>query len=558
MADEHECEKSSCESALRTSLFINCNKCNAKCYLKCLYRSNDEIFDLLYAFKFLIKANSDGNTGASKQEYKWNTNDNLMKRFQSVFGADKLFRFICRKCKIESENDDEMLRLKSTCDQLSLDITALQNQVKEKDAQINSMIEMQNKPNEINEQKLVLVNTITKTVEVMKLQTSALLNLCSEIDQNTSGDVIVDRHINAAVSEANVNKNKTTNKLNRKSKHPISDIRYHLTRNDDVDSDGDLEPLSDASVEIDDAKDVVIPPKKKPNPFDKSRIIFSDALMPETNQKKKFAAHISKLPMCVNIEDIVDHVINNTDIDFPDLFEVELLGNSNADYRSFKISSSTIEHHLMIMSIWSPHYTARDFLVNKPHYTVSGRSVRRPQSQTVRQAQPNQNRNQMKRQQNGYNRRVNATNQNPQPPRFAQNPARLNNFNRMNNKQMQAKKQPTVNNAVQNNQIGTNDAQQPTYFIAYPAQKYNQVTQPNIVATAAQIHPQSHQNTYFLGSRNAPAQYVTQPQNQIASWQPQLTTIQQQQQQQLQYQPPAMQRQQTTHQQPYPQFQPSQ
>lgn len=125
MGENHDCEQLKCEETVRKTLFICCNKCKKKCYCECLYNSDDTIFDLLYAFQILVKTDKEKN-------YKWNANENLLKRFQTQFGDDKPFSFKCQQCKNEPTNDEnrnELLSLQSKCDMLASDLVVLQSQI---------------------------------------------------------------------------------------------------------------------------------------------------------------------------------------------------------------------------------------------------------------------------------------------------------------------------------------------------------------------------------------------------------------------------------------------
>lgn len=106
---------------------------------------------------------------------------------------------------------------------------------------------------------------------------------------------------------------------------------------------------------------------------DTKKVIFADNLMPMSQSTKKaateYALHISKFDPDVNISVIVEHVMQNTTIIDPEDFIVEKLGNSGADFATFKISTYTNELKEEIKEIWAPHYNARDFF-DKRHKNI--------------------------------------------------------------------------------------------------------------------------------------------------------------------------------------------
>lgn len=251
-------------------------------------------------------------------------------------------------------------------------------------------------------------------------------------------------------------------------------------------------------------------------------------------------------------DDIVDHIITNTDIKDTEQFEVEQLGNDKADYRSFKISSSSIEHHMMIMSIWSPLYIARDFRANKKSDSSFERSVG-SQSKYGMHTPARYNENQMKRQRNG-NYRENIVNSQRFTPRYDRKQVmrqntndrhdkvvRFNNGPNRNRNQMLneresfPKTQPNRNDSGYKNQMGENNAQQPAYFSSYPAQQFKSAPHLTNVPPVLNVQPQMIQNAGFLGPTIAPPSFIHQ-QEQNQQLQNHHHLQQQQQQQFRQYQ----------------------
>lgn len=95
------------------------------------------------------------------------------------------------------------------------------------------------------------------------------------------------------------------------------------------------------------------------------KVVFNECLMPTKqngfNEMSSHAIHVSQFSVNKKVEEIIDHVMNNTSIINPSDFMVEKLSNHKSDFASFKISTHTREMYEEIKNIWHPYYYARDF-----------------------------------------------------------------------------------------------------------------------------------------------------------------------------------------------------
>lgn len=97
------------------------------------------------------------------------------------------------------------------------------------------------------------------------------------------------------------------------------------------------------------------------------KVIFSENMLPKQNTNNMafvYAIHVSKFDADKKVEDIVEHVMQNTTIIDPDNFKVVKLNNTRSDFSSFKISTYTNEIYDEIKSIWAPYFYVRDFRQN--------------------------------------------------------------------------------------------------------------------------------------------------------------------------------------------------
>lgn len=204
----------------------------------------------------------------------------------------------------------------------------------------------------------------------------------------------------------------------------------------------------------------------------------------------------------------------------------------------------------MIKSIWAPHFTARDFHTNKFHTAPAGKLLG-PRFKDGYHQRGQYDKNQRNQIRNDVYREKSARVYNVANQRF---PARYDNMNMKNRnvvdqreksvrftnvnsrnrktflkrREESPKHQPHTKNLGIKNQMGSNNAQQPTYFIAYPAQQCNTVTPANSVIPT-QFQPPMQQTTAFLGQTNANPVFIQQ-QNQDQNHHQQQQQYQQQQQ----------------------------
>lgn len=242
---------------------------------------------------------------------------------------------------------------------------------------------------------------------------------------------------------------------------------------------------------------------------------FNDILTPKNQSGKLYAIHVSRFSLSISNDLIVDHIMANTKIIWPDSFKVERLGNASSDYLSFKISTYDYETYRMIMDVWAPYYTARDFhdkrISETPKKMVGERRLNRNFK-----TPPPHGRSKMNRR-NDYDHRQRTT--------------RLNNENSRMHRPMEKQRYDDKRERSQtlnqnrddiNTSSVINSSQPVQYILAYPT---------------PQLQPNGHQN-------NAIPTTLLQSQTQVQS-QPQvnqfgflgqptayLGTLQQQQQQQ--------------------------
>lgn len=83
-----------------------------------------------------------------------------------------------------------------------------------------------------------------------------------------------------------------------------------------------------------------------------------------TQGENVYAIHVPKFKMNITVDDIMEHIMNNIENADFNAVTVERLDTRNSNFISFKISTVEYDLYLKLMSIWSPHYTARNFNTN--------------------------------------------------------------------------------------------------------------------------------------------------------------------------------------------------
>lgn len=281
---------------------------------------------------------------------------------------------------------------------------------------------------------------------------------------------------------------------------------------------------------------------KPPNPFKKTMqhnvsfgpdveathqqtsIEFSAKLIPNAQTPVQnamyYSMHVSKFPRAATIDDLTQHIMNNTNIINPDVFKIEKLGRAKSDYNSFKISTSQLSTYNIIRQIWAPHYVARDFNENRKTHTPNVNA-----NNGYGTPYRNINRNRFGNGNDRSNERVNHTPRNRWNERVTQTPRNRSNGNRStrgsgknerDDNDAQADKQKTIDRSAdlggkKETNKSISSSQQ---FILVPVQQQNVQPAPTAFLGNHIAPPQQamqHMQQPYQYPVHQPTQYMQQP-----------------------------------------------
>lgn len=609
MSDEHDCEKEECvDKTYNQTLFLSCSKCEKKCFLDCLHKKTG-MFDIIFAFKILVPADDVQNT-KNKQEYKWNLNENTLKRFQAVFGAKSPCYFYCGKCKSVVDNaNNELDNCETQCNQQAAEIVELNLRMTEKDEMIRDLLAENDKRKErnsaVNKHEIDnnVATQIQNTIEQLKSQMAGVQSMLNDVDKqfnmaktNADDSVITDSEQRSESSGEH--------KLQANNKYPANDIRHHLNMpaESEVQTNNTNGVNGHDDIRIVDVNAEINPPPKT-NPFRSSSGInrsvsfdsqneyqrqptvnFVDILVPKCQPRKLYAIHVSQFDSDITADIITDHIMSNTKIIVP-VFKVEKLSSASSDRLSFKISTDDREAYTMIMntSLWYPHYKARDFIDKRNSGTprnmsTNNRADRNSKTPRTFGSSESNRRNDYKQRTPRPNNR-NSSNRIEYD--YQQRTPRPNNGNFRKREHQNEDKE---NKSLIRNGVTSNHAVKSPlpvqYILSYPPTQAQQfVNAGNAVPTALfqpqyqpqvqpHVQPQVNQNSFFgppapfLGFPQQQQHHIQQQQMQLGQQQQQhhiqqqhMQLGQQQQQQHTQQQHLQLGQQQTLHRQPLQQQQ---
>lgn len=349
---EHNCDKNKCKGPKMSGVFFVCAKCKSKSFVDCVL-GEEEVSNLLISIEMATILNGRLIFNSAKSTVSKQT-------FDSIFHDQSLIKFICKGCDVDLQNQavqmNENEQLKEEVEAQKTLIQSLKNELKERDDIIKNLTDSDENPEKISESGHGLQHTNIEEIQNVLLSKVKVM-LSNEVEQ-------ISAKITKECKKVEIF---CTNKI----------------------------------IEVESKQNV-----KKPNPFKQQNdqntslnthnqpknIVFSDAILPgninQNNVNHEYVMHVSKFDIDKKVECIIDHVIQNTSINDTSDFEVEKLGNENADFASFKISTRTSEMYEEIKGIWGPHYYARDFVMKRNGHgniTMMNKSDKRSMRKFVRE-----------------------------------------------------------------------------------------------------------------------------------------------------------------------------
>lgn len=389
----HVCEQSGCDKNSKINgLHFVCCLCKKKTFAECAYNEFVEAKSILTAMKVIDIDRND----ATKT--KFNENETV---FDAVFGSDSHFNFICHRCKEENmlnvlkkklsdgltaiQNLTEAnvsmkkateLEIGSKNEEIEIlkqNIRDLQQQMSEKIKLINELTEASEHPNNVTEdgvQSMPLADVLSK--RLINCMSSVLENELEKMYTKVSHECnSIKDQCAKLVNEFDNKTNEITkqNPFSRKNNRNVS-----FTASTEMNSRGNqIMPSSsihfggalNTAAKI--ANDQIEADHDKKNE-NQAPSVFNAKLIPtqtgNTPTTEIHSIHVSQFKLNITVDDIMEHILHNIQNVNQDDVTVERLDKRNSDFISFKISTAKSELYEKMMSIWSPHYTARKFVTN--------------------------------------------------------------------------------------------------------------------------------------------------------------------------------------------------
>lgn len=342
----HKCDEKCASSDRLDGLHFICHKCSSKTLADCAAKLNDTVINMLLLLKVVV--------ADDKKQPKANVTIDTKTEFDVMFGRNSTFGYICEQCKSDAPTeakDDEIVGLQ-------MKIEELQKSLDEKVELIQTMTDASDKnaSNKSSKDKHVLtdyfkrVNKNEEKVESDCPNTDELLSkvntlLTTEFQKIsvkfTSDMEEVKKQCDKILNKGQHDKNNTA----EKGPNPFKKTMQHK-----VSFGTDVETTHQQTC-----------------------IEFSTKLIPNAQTPVQnpmcYSMHVSKFPKAATVDDLTEHIMNNTTIINPDAFKIEKLGRAGSDYNSFKISTLQMSTYDIIKQIWAPHYVARDFNENRKMHT---------------------------------------------------------------------------------------------------------------------------------------------------------------------------------------------
>lgn len=577
----HVCVQDECEKNDKLSgLHFICYVCKKKAFTYCAIE-NDEVKRILVALKIIV-VDRNGTVHAK-------ITDETKTDFDLLFGATSHISYTCNNCRelnmleaLKRTLNDKKLAIKNLTEannsmqkateieilskndeikQLNDNIQEMQQQIDEKNKLIGELTEASDHPNKITDYGIQSTDIGDKNVpsnfEEMsnKLLNSMSAMLKCELEKISS----------KVANECENMKTYYTSLLNENGNNIKGPKRYNPFSNRTVTFET---PQSNESIDNDESNQndhrtkfsVNLIPGEPNTPAqnetseqqqqNQQHTSFSDRLNVPVNSNNRieevYAIHVSRFPLNIVVDDIIQHIMNNTEIINPDAFKIERLDKLGSDFISFKISTLKHDVYKMILDIWAPHYTARNFNTSPHKYKRTPKptpkkfhperyanETPRNESQRHKNVTPHRREHQQyagnvnNSRSNASKRFVGSANMTSFGKRGMKN--RNNNFDRMQNDRER----------VNHDQLRQNQQTQPEQQQQQRGNKQQQQQPQQIVVLPYQTNAAPPLQTAFLGNH-----IIQQPiQQQPQQIQPGILPIQyvQQQQQQQQWLQPQVQ-----------------
>lgn len=565
----HICVQTECESIDKLNgLHFICYLCRKKTFATCAIESS-EVNMILRALNIIVVDN--------KGTIKAKVTDESKTDFDLMFGGSSHFSYTCNQCtelkmldalkksltdknvaiknlneantSIQKSAEIEISGKNEEINQLQNNIQELLQQIDEKNNLIKELTEANDTPNNVTENGIQLsgsdddvthVNFNEMSKQLMKNMNEVIESELEKISSKVAHECENIKDQCSKLLNEYDNKNKSSLRVNpfSRTNNTKRNVTFQTQLNSEENGNGNDEQIeTEENISF---NDKLIPVthntetrKDTPEQQNNKHTTFNDKLNPSINSNKQevYAIHVSRFPLNVTIDDITAHIMNNTKLINPDTFKVQRLDKQDSDFISFKISTLQHTAYKMIMNIWKPFYTARNFN-GSPHnnkktpmQALHKFQANRQMNETPRQNQRLNNVTPHRKEYQRYNGKDNNNRSNSSFNKRSTHNQYNNNYKRMNNDR---------------ERVNYNQQQQPNKTEQQQTQQEQQNHQPQIVVLPYQsnaTNAMTQLQTAFLGSNIVQPPIQPQYQHQPQVLQPIQFVHQQQPQPQQQWLP---------------------
>lgn len=382
--NEHNCDTEKCTGEQLGGIYFTCNKCENKYFLQCLIYETD-VLKLLETIE-LLKYNK------INKKYETNKTETTLDTFHTIFGTSTSFEYICKKCLKEGRTTLKIKTLEKTIKRQLNEMKLIKQQNNEACDKIN---ELQKRNEELNQtintnrkliqelteqveepQYIIENNTIDKTNEIniknineKTIQTiimKEMEKITKQIDEKITNECKKLKYENLKYLTPNEERNNNNNRRYERQCNitPRRNVTFttkttHLMNKNTKNNETCHRDLSNEDEQE----------REEQNMITKFNTKLKPAKQTQHTTNEKYEIYVAKFEYGTEKEWIEQHIMDNTTILSNDAFKIEEIVSkrnlNRPNYVAFKITALKYEIYKQIMNIWTPHFTARDFIQSK-------------------------------------------------------------------------------------------------------------------------------------------------------------------------------------------------
>lgn len=357
--DLHNCIQNGCSGSRFPGLNLTCCRCYQPWFFDCII-DRPEISDLVKVFGFL-----------SNEKKSQNETSKNISKISGMFNSESTFEFVCPGCKKQNGYNDLKMSYENQIGELEKKIKTITSESKKAKKDFETEIKLL-KSKIADHDFLLPKQTVNDDGSEVSNTFKALELMVSDF-----GDVFV-KQMNAQCSFLTLlNQYKSDsdafksaldkllavfrNRIPEPEKSRVPDP-HHIRKNDENSTETPNFAAASTKPSLNDNKIVNQPLLRPP------KVSKASAVLNKTN-KDFYEIYVSKFDTTVKCTDIIQHILNTTDLVNDELFNVVMLIGSNdrlkkKSFISFKITTLKEDVYLKILdeTIWAPDYAATPFV----------------------------------------------------------------------------------------------------------------------------------------------------------------------------------------------------